>query len=204
MLKVGLTGGLACGKTFISGELERLGCHVIRADVVGHEVLAPGAEAYAAVLELFGPSIRLDDGAIDRARLAELVFDDPGKLAALNAIVHPAVRHREEAAIRAIEQREPDAIVVVEAAILIEAGAHERFDFLIVAACSEDQQLERARERSPGISEASILARMRRQMPIDQKRAYADFVIDTSATRENTLRQTQALYESLRQNGKRV
>ncbi len=204
MLRVGLTGGLACGKTFVSAELERLGCHVIRADTLGHEVLAPGGEAYQAVIDRFGERILNEDGTIPptiaRQRLAELVFHDPEKLADLNAIVHPAVRRREELQLAEIERREPDAIAVVEAAILIEAGSHDRFDYLVVAACTEDQQMERARARNPQLPEADIVARLRRQLPIAEKKALADFVIDTSGTREETLLQTQTLYRQLRQN----
>ncbi len=199
MLKVGLTGGLACGKTFISTELERLGCRVIHADELGHQVLARGGEAYAPVIALFGASILDADGNILRPLLAELVFRDPGRLAALNTIVHPAVRRKEEELMAAWLEKDPVAIVIVEAAILIEAGAHERFDQLIVAACSEQQQRERARERNPALSDADIAARLSRQMPIEQKRAFADYVIDTSGTKEDTLRQTQEVYRALRE-----
>ena len=204
MLRVGLTGGLACGKTFISEELARLGCHVIHADALGHEVLATHGEAYEPVVALFGPSILNEDGSIARPRVAELVFNDAEKLAALNAIVHPAVRRREEDLMRLIEASDRAAIVVVEAAILIEAGTFERFDCLVVAACSEDQQVERAMARVPPPSRQDIVARLSRQMPMSEKRAFADFVIDTSGTREETQRQTQTLYAFLRQNRKCV
>jgi dephospho-CoA kinase len=198
MLLVGLTGGLACGKTFISEELARLGCHVIHADTLGHEVIAPGAEAYPAVVQLFGSSILNSDGTIARPRLAELVFNDPAKLAELNAIVHPAVRRREEEIVNEIGKTEPDAIGIVEAAILIEAGAYERFDYLIVAECTEEQQRERALARNPALPEQDIAARLRRQMPMEQKRSFADCVINTSGAREDTLRRTQGLYTILR------
>ena len=199
MLRVGLTGGLACGKSFIGQELERLGCHVIHADVLGHEVLAPGGEAYARVLQRFGASMVNPDGAIDRPRLAELVFKHPDELAALNAIVHPAVRQREEKIMDDIARADPQAIAVVEAAILIEAGAFERFDSLIVAYCPEQLQLERALARDPAMSEHDIMARLRRQMPVEEKRKFAHFVIDTSGEKEETLRQTREIYTRLRQ-----
>ncbi len=198
MLKVGLTGGLACGKTFISHELARLGCHIIQADLLGHEVLAPGGEGYEPVVQRFGPGILDDDRTINRARLAQIVFHDSHELAALNAIVHPAVRRREDQMIQEIAAAEPDAIVIVEAAILIEAGLHNRFDFLIVASCDEAHQLARALARQPETPEAEIRARIDRQMPLAEKRKLADFLIETSGSEEDTLQRTRHVFALLR------
>jgi dephospho-CoA kinase len=202
MLKVGLTGGIACGKSFVGEALAACGCFVVQADQIGHEVLAPGGEAYAEVTREFGGEILAAGGSgdsreIDRARLAALVFADAGKLARLNAIVHPAVIRREEALTAEFFTRQPHGIAVVEAAILIETGSYRRFDKLILVFCAQEQQIERAMRRQ-GSVEADIRARIGRQMPFDEKRKYADFVIDTSGTKEDTLRQTRTVYEELR------
>lgn len=197
MLRVGLTGGLASGKSFVARTLGHLGCHIVRADDLGHEVLAPGGEAYDAVLAEFGSAVLDESGAIDRRRLATEVFDRPDRLAALNALVHPAVIRREERFIEQVSAEDPDGIAVVEAAILIETGSYKRFDRLILAVCTEEQQIERAMKRD-GISRDEAEARLRRQLPLSEKRRYADYVIDTSGTKENTIEQTRRVYESLR------
>jgi len=197
MLKVGLTGGLASGKSFVGEALTSLGCLVVQADELGHEVLCPGGEAHDAVIREFGPAIVGEGGEIDRRRLAEVVFNQPEKLARLNALVHPPVVRREEELAAEFAQREPGGIFVVEAAILVETGSYKRFDRLILVACTEEQQVERAMRRE-GAVEAVVRARLSRQMPIQEKRKFADFVIDTSGTKESTLRQTGVVYEALR------
>jgi dephospho-CoA kinase len=197
MLRVGLTGGLASGKSFVAQELAGLGCRLIRADELGHQVLDPQGECYHAVIREFGRGILKADGSIDRRRLAQLVFGDPGRLARLNSIVHPAVIAREEALMRQYEAEDPRGIAVVEAAILIETGSYKRFDKLILAVCPETQQVQRAMARD-GISEAEARRRLERQMPLRDKLPYADYVIDTSGEKEETLRRARAVYESLR------
>ncbi len=197
MLRVGLTGGLASGKSFVGRALAELGCHLIQADELGHEVLAPGGEAYAAAVAEFGPAILDAEGKIDRGKLAELVFDDPPRLARLNELVHPPVIRREEALLAEIAARDPRGIAVVEAAILIETGSHRRFDRIVLAVCRPEQQIERALSR--GVSREQALARLRRQMPLEEKRKYAHYVIDTSGSREETLRQVRQVYDSLRE-----
>ena len=197
MLKVGLTGGMACGKTFVGEELERLGCLLVRADELGHEALEPDGEAYQEVVREFGPSILGPDGGILRSALAALVFNNPERLARLNSIVHPAVVRREEKIIGEFAAGNPKGIAVMEAAILIETGSHKRFDRLILVTCEKEQQIERALRRE-GASEADVEARLDRQMPLAEKRKYADFVIDTSGEKEDTLRQTRTVYDALR------
>ncbi len=199
MLKVGLTGGLACGKTFVSIELERLGCHVIHADALGHEVLARGGEAYQPVIELFGGGILDENDDISRRKLADLVFHDAQNLSALNAIVHPAVRRREDELMAAIEKLEPGAVAVVEAAILIEAGSYSHFDRMIVVVCDEPSQFERALARDPLATPAAVRARLQRQMPMSEKSKFADFLIDSSGSKQETLRQTRGIYTALRE-----
>jgi dephospho-CoA kinase len=197
MLKVGLTGGLACGKSFVGEALERYGCLLVRADQLGHEVLAPGGEAYDTVVREFGGEIVLQSGEIDRRALAAQVFGSPERLARLNALVHPPVVRREDSLIAEFAKREPHGIAVVEAAILIETGSYKRFDRIILVTCREDQQVDRAMRRE-GAKLEDIEARLMRQMPLEEKRKHADYVIDTAGDKDDTLRQTRAVYDALR------
>ena len=197
MLRVGLTGGLASGKSFVGQALAGLGCHLIRADELGHAVLMPGGEAYQAVVEEFGSGILEPGGAIDRRKLAAEVFGRPERLEALNRLVHPPVIRREEELSEEYAARDPQGIVVVEAAILIETGRHQRFDRMVLAVCSREQQIERAIERDR-LSREEVLARLERQMPLAEKRKFADYVIDTGGLKEETLRQVEETYRSLR------
>jgi dephospho-CoA kinase len=197
MLRVGLTGGLASGKSFVGHALASLGCRLIEADELGHQVLLPGAEVYDGVVAEFGNGILDPDGRIDRRKLAAIVFEKPELLEKLNRLVHPAVVAREERLIAEIGRADPRAIAVVEAAILVETGNYKKFDRLIVAACSLEQQIERAMKRD-GRTREEVTARLSRQLPLEDKVRVADYVIDTSGTKENTMEQVQALYGSLR------
>jgi dephospho-CoA kinase len=197
MLKVGLTGGLACGKTLVGEGLAGLGCHLIQADELGHQVLLPSGEAYADVVREFGSGILNEDGTIDRKRLAAEVFSQPGRLETLNRLVHPHVFRREKELIDRFAQADPHGIVVVEAAILIEAGTYKNYDRLILVECEEQQQIERSLKRDH-IDRAEVLARIRRQMPLAEKRKFADYVIDTSGSKEDTLRRVREVYGALR------
>ena len=196
MLKVGLTGGLASGKSFVGQALADCGCLLIQADELGHAVLAPGGEAFEAVVKEFGADI-VEDGRIDRRRLAARVFADPQALARLNALVHPPVIAREEKMMDEFAERQPRGIAVVEGAILIETGSYKRFDRLIVVACTPEQQVERALDRDD-MTEGEVRARLSRQMPLEEKRKLADFVIDTSGTKQDARRQACGVYEELR------
>ena len=196
MLRVGLTGGLASGKSFVGRALADLGCFLIQADELGHRVLQPGGEAYDAVIREFGPGIVRADGAIDRLKLAALVFHDSQRLAALNALVHPPVWARERCLMDEYAAAHPHGIAVVEAAILVETGSYRNYAKLIVAVCSEEQQIERAMSRD-GMTREQVLDRLSRQMPLAEKIQYADYVIDTSGAKENTLAQTRAVYQAL-------
>ena len=197
MLHVGLTGGLASGKSFVGRALEDLGCYLIQADELGRRVIEQGGETYEAVVVTFGKEILDPDGAINRRRLAAIVFPDPQQLAKLNALIHPHVKIREKALAADFGRRHPDGIAVTEAAILVETGSYKDYDRLIVAVCGPEQQIERAMERN-GASREEVLNRLRRQMPLDDKVKYADFVIDTSGSKENTLAQTRTVFEALR------
>ncbi len=197
MLRVGLTGGLATGKSFVGRLLAELGCLWIEADKLGHEVLRPGGAAYDGVIREFGRGMLKEDGTIDRQKLAAEVFGKPERLEVLNGLVHPAVIRMEEELMREFAAREPGGIAVVEAAILIETGGQERFDRLIVTYCTEEQQIERALRR-PGATREEVLARLRRQLAMEDKLKVADYVINTSGTKEETEKQVREVYESLR------
>jgi dephospho-CoA kinase len=196
MLRVGLTGGLASGKTFVGLALADLGCYLIEADKLGHQVMMPGAEAYDAIVREFGPSVLDDEGRISRRKLSGIVWNNPERLEKLNSLVHPPVREREETRMAEIAQADPDAIVVVEAAILVETGRYKDFDRLIVVTCASGQQMERALERG-SYNKEEILARLSRQLPLEQKLRVADYVIDTSGTKEATLEQVRTVYAAL-------
>lgn len=197
MLKVGLTGGYATGKSHVGETLVSLGCHLIQADELGHQVLLPGGAAYDAVVREFGGGILESNGEIDRRRLAAEVFGEPERLERLSRLVHPPVIEMEERQAAEIAAKDPHAIVIVEAAILIETGSHRRFDKLILVVCDERQQIERAMRRD-NLSEQAVRDRLARQMPLSEKRKYADYIVDTSGSREDTFEQTRRVYESLR------
>ncbi|HEY6345920.1 MAG TPA: dephospho-CoA kinase [Bryobacteraceae bacterium] len=197
MLRVGLTGGLASGKSFVGRALADMGCFLIQADELGRQVSEPGGEAYDQIVREFGPGILNSEGSIDRRRLAGQVFHDPERLDRLNALVHPPVYARERQLQAGLARQHPDGIAVTEAAILIETGSYRRYDKLIVAICAPEQQIERAMARDH-LTREEVLDRMRRQMPLEEKRKLADYVIDTSGSKEDTLTQTRAVYNSLR------
>lgn len=196
MLKVGLTGGLATGKSYVSARLAELGCHVIQADRLGHEVLRRGAEAYEDVVAVFGQTIVGDDGEIDRKALGAIVFPEPAQLEKLNALVHPHVFARQEAFFAVVERDDPQGIAVVEAAIMIESGSYKRYDRLVVTVCPAEMQVRRFVER--GGTEEEARDRLARQMAIEKKRKYADFIIDTSGTFAETDKQVDDVYETLK------
>jgi dephospho-CoA kinase len=170
---------------------------VIQADELGHEVLLPGGEAYADVVREFGPAILDSNGRIDRRALGALVFNQPERLAKLSSIVHPAVGRLQTALVDRIVAQDPEAIIVIEAAILIETGSYKKFDRLIVVDCTPEQQLERAMRRD-SLNQEEVLARIARQLPLEEKKRVAHYIINTSGTREDTFEQTRAVYESLR------
>ncbi len=198
MLKVGLTGGYATGKTLVASELERLGCHLIFADQLGHAVLQPGGAAYEPTLQLFGRDILAPDSTIDRKKLAAIVFNSPEQLASLNAIVHPAVFDLEEQMFADFERSDPAGIVVVEAAILIETGRYSHFDKLIVTTCKQETQIVRGMHRD-GTTREAVLARLSKQLSLEEKNRFANFVIDTSGSKEETVRQVQNVFSALKQ-----
>lgn len=197
MLRVGLTGGLASGKSMVGEYLVSQGCHLAKADQLGHQAIARGGEAYAPVVAEFGRGILDDNGDIVRSRLAAEVFGRPERLERLNKLVHPAVFHLEEAWLAETARLHPDKIAIVEAALLIESGNHRNFDRVVVVVCAAHQQVERAVARDR-MTAGQAQARMAGQWSAAAKCALADYVIDNSTTLESTLEQTRAVLGSLR------
>jgi dephospho-CoA kinase len=198
MLKVGLTGGYATGKSFVAKELERLGCFVLYADKLGHQALYRDGAAFAPTLALFGKTILAADGTIDRKKLGAIVFSSPPLLQQLNDIVHPAVFQLETQAINGFESQNPHGIAVVEAAILIETGRHRHYDKLIVTTCEIATQIARGIQRDH-LSEAEVVLRLSKQLPAADRIRFADYVISTEHPPAETLAAVQRLYRELRQ-----
>jgi dephospho-CoA kinase len=178
MLRVGLTGGIACGKSHVLHRLAARGLATLDLDQVAHELMAPGGGAYAEVVSAFGPGILGPDGSIDRRVLGARVFADPEARARLDALVHPRVRAEEAARARALAA-EGRPILVSDAALLVEAGVHLRFDRLVVVHCAPEEQVRRLVARD-GLSAEAAWARVLAQMPNEEKRGYGHFVIETS------------------------
>jgi dephospho-CoA kinase len=198
MLKVGLTGGIATGKSYIVSVLRELGCEVLDADVVAREVVEPGKPAYQDIVNEFGNEVLNVDGTINRTALGALVFGDETKRLRLNAIVHPRVFAAQQLWMDEIAARDPQAIVVVDAALMIETGSYKRFDKVVVAHCTPELQLARLMERNQ-LPREQAAARIAAQMSSAEKLKVADYALDTSLGFEDTRRQVEALYARLRQ-----
>lgn len=197
MLKVGLTGSIAVGKSTVCRYFAELGCHTLDADKTARDVVVPGTEGLARLAESFGPHIISADGSLDRAALAKIVFADVEKRSLLNSIVHPLVLREQDAWLNQVEANDPNAIAVVDAALMIESGGYKRFNKLIVVWCNADIQLARLIERN-GLSEADARKRIDAQMPQEEKKRYADLLIDTSDGFESTRKQTIDVFEQLK------
>jgi len=183
--RIGLTGGIATGKSLVAAVLREAGLRVIDADRLAREAVVRGSPAFDAIIRRFGESVRGADGEIDRPRLARIVFSDPAARTALNAIVHPRVAERMDALLRDVQAEAPGEPVVLEVPLLYETGLEAGLDAVIVVDLPEDLQLARlmARDR---LSRAEALARMAAQMPLGEKRRRATAVIDNSGTPEST------------------
>jgi dephospho-CoA kinase len=197
MLRVGLTGSIAVGKSFVSGLLAGMGCRVVDADVLARRVVEPGAEGLRRVVEAFGESVLSPEGTLDRARLGAIVFADESKRELLNSILHPLIIAEQDELMRVWELEDPRGVGVVEAALLIESGGYRRFDKLVVAHCRPEVQLERLMLRN-GLTREEAGRRIAAQMPQEEKLRHADFRIDTSEGFEDTRRQTAGVYAALR------
>ncbi len=198
MLRVGLTGGIACGKSSIAAMLVKRGAHFLQADGLAHQLYAPGTATYDKVVCSFGREILNEDGAINRGKLADLVF--PGRINELNAIVHPEVVKRQNSWMSEVEQSDPHGIAVVEAALLIEAGADQDFDKVIVVTCDFEQKVERFARRSNAplqVARAEVERRSAAQFSDEEKARCADYIVDNSGSAEDTERQVERIWREL-------
>jgi dephospho-CoA kinase len=196
MLRVGLTGSIGVGKSFVAGVLAGLGCHVIDADVTSREVVAPGSQGLRDVVSAFGPEILRGDGTLDRSKLGALVFVDAPKRLLLNTILHPYIIAGQDQQLRAWEAKDPDSIAVVDAALMIESGGYKRFEKLIDVHCRGDVQLARLMKRNHLTLEAAE-KRIVAQMPQEEKKKFADYLIDTSDGFEAARARTREVYGEL-------
>jgi len=211
LLKVGLTGGIASGKSVVGEMLAALGAHLIQADHIAHELMQPGQAVYDEVVQHFGKAILNPDGSVNRPKLAEAAFGQPEQGGAtrvqeLNQIVHPAVIRRQDEWMADMGRQDPRAIAVVEAALILEAGAADRFDRLIVVTCSEEQRVRRFAERLKIDAERArreVQRRMAAQLPDAVKITRADYVIDNAGSLDATQAQVQRLYPTLKAEAER-
>ena len=196
MLRVGLTGSIGVGKSFVASVFVELGCHVLDADQTAREVVMPGTPGLKALTEAFGEEILNTDGTLDRKRLGALIFAEQSKREQLNHILHPFIIARQDEIMNAWEAEDPDGIGIVDAALMIESGGYKRFDKLIVVHCRPEVQLERLMLRDK-LARDEALRRINSQMSQDEKVKFADYLIDTSdgfdLTRDQTVRVYQAL-----------
>lgn len=197
MLKVGLTGSIAVGKTFVCDVFRELGCHVLDADLTSREVVAKGTPGLAKIVENFGEGVLTDSGDLDRPKLGSIVFGNDEKRLLLNSIVHPLVIEAQNSWMKEREAEDPNGIAIIDAALMIESGGYKRFGKLIVVWCEPDIQLQRLMLRND-LSREEAQKRIDSQMPQDEKKRYADFLINTSDGFEAARHQTTEVFERLR------
>jgi dephospho-CoA kinase len=197
MLKVGLTGSIAVGKSHVLAMLAELGARVIDADQIAREVVTRDSEGLRAVVAHFGDRILTADGLLDRPKLGQIVFADPAARKTLNSILHPLIISKQDELLRRFEQDDPDSIAVIDAALMIESGGYKRLDKLIVVHCRPEIQLSRLMKRD-GLSREAAQARIGAQMPQEEKQKYADFLIDTSGDYPETRKQVEAVFRELK------
>lgn len=196
MLKVGLTGSIAVGKTFVCDVFRELGCHILDADKTAREVVKKGTPGLGKIISEFGEEILTADGELDRPKMASIVFADERMRLLLNSIVHPLVFESQNAWLAEREAEDPNGIAIVDAALMIESGGYRRFEKLIVVWCEPEIQFERLRKRD-GLSDEEARRRISSQMPQDEKKRYADFLIDTSLGFGSTRSQCRQVHSEL-------
>lgn len=196
MVRVGLTGSIATGKSFVSKVLAELGCHLIDADETAREVVLPGSPALQEVVAEFGSDILQVDGTLDRAKLGAVVFADAAKLKVLNAILHPYIIVKQDECLREWEAVDSSGIAVVDAALMIESGGYQRFDKLVVVHCADDVQLQRLMTRN-SLPREDAEKRIASQMSQAEKKKFADYLIDTTGGFEAARQETTVVFEKL-------
>lgn len=197
MLRVGLTGSIGVGKSFVAGVFAELGCHVVDADETARVVVAPGSTGLTKVVEEFGEGFLQSDGRLDRGKLGALIFADPVKRNALNSILHPYIIAEQDKLLRSWEEQDPNGIGIVDAALMIESGGSKRFDKLIVVHCSDEVQIARLMARN-SFKREQAQERVAAQMSQDEKKAFADYLIDTSGDFESVRRRTEEVFAELK------
>jgi dephospho-CoA kinase len=195
-LLVGLTGGIATGKSTVTALLASPSVRVVDADALAREVVEPGTPAYARIVAEFGRDVLRPDGRLDRARVGQIVFPDPAKRKWLESVTHPVIRARFERIMADLEGQGFDGIVIWDAALLVESGGHKKMDKVVVVTTDPDTQLRRLMARD-GSSEAAARARTASQMPLAVKARAGDYVIDNSGTREQTESRVREVYRAL-------
>jgi len=193
LLRVGLTGGIASGKSTVRELFAELGCHTIDADKLVAELYEPGRAGHAALVAAWGDRILRDDGTIDRASLANIAFSDPSEAKKLNALIHPIVIAETEARLALIG----DGIAVVEATLMIESGGRNRYDRIVIV--DVDPEVQVARGVARGLAREEVLRRIANQIPREERLRYADYVIDNNGDRVQLERETRRVYELLRE-----
>lgn len=198
MFLIGLTGGIAAGKSTVAQEFARLGAIVLDADQIARDVLSPESPTLARIVGLFGSGVLRADQSLNRDMLGEIVFSDSDKLAALNAIVHPAVKSHTRELLQQIEQCTPDAVVVYDVPLLIEANVDHKWNMIIVAMASEEERISRLTSLR-GLSREEALSRIDKQATDEQRIQVADEIIDTGGTLDETRAQTLAIWQRVQQ-----
>ncbi len=195
-LLVGLTGGIGSGKSLAAKIFEELGARIIDADKLCRDLVRPGQPALNEIVSFFGELILNSTGNLDREKLAEIIFQDPGKKSALEAILHPKVFEKEREIYLKIKIADPSAIVIIDAALLIESGNHKNVDKVIVVKSSENCQVQRILSRG-SLSYDQAVARIKNQMSLEEKNKYADFILDNESKPEDLKKRVQELYAKL-------
>jgi dephospho-CoA kinase len=196
MLRVGLTGSIGVGKSFVTSVFEELGCHVLDADQTAREVVMPDTPGLRALTDAFGEEILNTDGTLNRKRLGARIFTDQAERERLNHILHPFIIARQDEIMRGWEAEDPNGIGIIDAALMIESGGYKRFDKLIVVHCRPEVQLERLILRD-NLSRDEALRRINSQMPQEEKQKFADYLIDTSDGFELTRTQIVNVHQKL-------
>jgi len=196
MLRIGLTGSIGVGKSFVASVFGELGCHVLDADDTAREVVEQGTPGLKDIVEAFGEDVLQPDGALDRKQLAAIVFGDETKRLQLNAILHPRIMERQDEILRRWESEDPNGVGIVDAALMIESGGYKRFDKLIVVHCRPEVQLERVMLRN-SLTRDEAQKRIDSQMSQEEKQRFGDFLIDTSDGFEPTRQRTREVYDQL-------
>ena len=196
IVTLGITGGPATGKSLVARGFSRLGAALIDADVIAREVVEPGTRVFKAVVRAFGQSVLRPDGTLDRKALGRIVFADYERLAELTALTHPEILRIIRARIAALKEEDSVPLIVVDAPLLFESGLDADMDKVAVVFVEEDEQVRRLMARN-GVDRKSALRLIESQMPLEEKKARADFIIDNNGTPEETLKQVEEIYKSL-------